>query len=576
MPPDDKAEDTQDILAAAKIGNLQAVKAFAERDGFEINKTFGVGFPRTASSFACEHGNHNVVEYLFQRGAEAKRENDEPTVVMTPILWAAEGGHVEVVHLLDKIVDSNCRSDDSGRTPLLVAAEKGHVKVVRMLIEHSDKNQNSTDSSGRTPLSIAAGHNHPSVVGCLLANADVVPDLCDNEGRTPLYFAAQAGHMSVGKLLASVAPATLNKTDYEGRTPLMAAAAEGRLEMVKWLLGQARVSPVSQDDNGWTALLHAIHWKSTRVVRLLMHHDNIAMHILTHQLRTVALTAIHSFPVQKLRWMAHITSQSRDYATTLLSAGYDINTRNEDGITPLQAAVRGLHYEVIVFLLGQNASMKGIMKHEWKDILRRESHFPEDAGLGILVRKSSVPEGLLSMSRDLADERDGDAGLMYAIHITFVCLLLKLESLVKDASLWDDFYKVLFDCTIVPLSSFELSTKSSAAGELRTFEHILADQRRVVVSMSFVLPHEEDSSQEKPYTRQKHNIRIAWSNPISATVPSLYLSTLPYGWTPDTEFELFEQFICKMEEAWAYTCRQAKSQLAEIVSNIVLCYMNST
>ena len=54
----------------------------------------------------------------------------------TPLLIAAQNGHLEVVRFL---VESGAKKDqctiDDGSTPLRVAAQKGHLEVVRFLAE---------------------------------------------------------------------------------------------------------------------------------------------------------------------------------------------------------------------------------------------------------------------------------------------------------------------------------------------------------------------------------------------------------------------------------------------------------
>ena len=51
----------------------------------------------------------------------------------TPILWAAENGHADVVGLLMELGADIQKEDNYGRTPLHSAAANGRVEVVRRL-----------------------------------------------------------------------------------------------------------------------------------------------------------------------------------------------------------------------------------------------------------------------------------------------------------------------------------------------------------------------------------------------------------------------------------------------------------
>ena len=75
----------------------------------------------------------------------------------TPLFWAAENGHEEVVRILLERRDIDIEAaDELGRTALCVAAQNGHARVVRTLVEGS-ANLNTPDNMyGRTPLSWAA------------------------------------------------------------------------------------------------------------------------------------------------------------------------------------------------------------------------------------------------------------------------------------------------------------------------------------------------------------------------------------------------------------------------------------
>ena len=66
------------------------------------------------------------------------------------------------------------RPDLTGMTPLLIAAENGHVRVCRMLVEHHGCCPNTAANNGFTPVFTASQFGHLEVVKLL---AELVADL---------------------------------------------------------------------------------------------------------------------------------------------------------------------------------------------------------------------------------------------------------------------------------------------------------------------------------------------------------------------------------------------------------------
>ncbi|RYP39319.1 hypothetical protein DL768_010725 [Monosporascus sp. mg162] len=117
----------------------------------------------------------------------------------TPLSWAAEEGHREIVQLLlDKGAEIDAKDND-GRTPLWWAARNGHKEIVLLLLEKGAE----IDAKGnisRTPLSWAAGKGHKEIVQLLLDKGAEI-DSKNINGWTPLSWAAANGHKEIVQLL---------------------------------------------------------------------------------------------------------------------------------------------------------------------------------------------------------------------------------------------------------------------------------------------------------------------------------------------------------------------------------------
>ena len=80
----------------------------------------------------------------------------------------AKSGDVNTVKGLVRCSNDSCTTDDHYRdTPLICAAEKGHVEVVRLLLEGGGNIDGDADF-GYTALHLAAGYGHQHVCRLLM------------------------------------------------------------------------------------------------------------------------------------------------------------------------------------------------------------------------------------------------------------------------------------------------------------------------------------------------------------------------------------------------------------------------
>ena len=78
--------------------------------------------------------------------------------------------------------------DNEGKTPLMLAAQRGHLEVVKLLLQTEKVDLDGKDSEGKTPLIWACEKGKLEVVELLLKTGKVDPDRKDYGGRTPLMW----------------------------------------------------------------------------------------------------------------------------------------------------------------------------------------------------------------------------------------------------------------------------------------------------------------------------------------------------------------------------------------------------
>ena len=141
-------------------------------------------------------------------GADVNK--DKTSYGDTPLMFASEEGHEEVVQVLLQARDHVDDEDSEGYTVLMVAASCGHNEVVRILLQ-SGANINKTDGEKQSALHYASYDGQLETLRALLeAGAD--KDLKDVMGQIPLIWARQEGHKEVVALLLSYrAPSAASK-----------------------------------------------------------------------------------------------------------------------------------------------------------------------------------------------------------------------------------------------------------------------------------------------------------------------------------------------------------------------------
>jgi hypothetical protein len=176
------------VWRAAKAGNLATVQRLVADDPGLLDATNGFDNV-TPLMFAAQGGHVGVVRWLLDKGAAL----DERGSAGRTALWdACCGGRTPVVRLLLERGADPTTAQPSGSTALAAASSKGHLEVVRLLLGHpsAEATINHRDFLGRTALWDACDMGRKGIVRTLLeGGAD--PRIADNKGITPMAIAKE-------------------------------------------------------------------------------------------------------------------------------------------------------------------------------------------------------------------------------------------------------------------------------------------------------------------------------------------------------------------------------------------------
>jgi ankyrin repeat protein len=157
----------------------------------------------------------------------------------SPLLWAAGGGHLDIVHYLiaDCHCDPNVRQRGkrafSGRTPLHWAARKGHLEVVQYLVDTCRVDLEAATADGTTAFCWAAWQAHMPIMQFLQQAGSCVKIRNVYGCNAALWCAQGEGDATTMEWLLSVGcPVDVVNTNCHG--VLHKASQRGRRDICEW------------------------------------------------------------------------------------------------------------------------------------------------------------------------------------------------------------------------------------------------------------------------------------------------------------------------------------------------------
>jgi ankyrin repeat protein len=232
-------------------------------------------------------------------------------------------------------------------SPLHTAAEHDFNRVAEWLIITCSQDVNVSHNLW-TPLNIASRKGRFRVAQVLLAHhADA--SASDDDGWAPLHFASWYGHPMVARVLVEHGADVNLKTSF-GQTPLLLLLqSDGNLEIAQILLEHGADLNAGSIDMMDFGDVYGDRDEDSLYVALKLGHPGLAQLLLKH-----GADPNRDVGGQTLLHISSKRGHSR-VARELLKLDVDINSRDNQGRTPLQVALQEGKSEVAELLLEHGA-----------------------------------------------------------------------------------------------------------------------------------------------------------------------------------------------------------------------------
>lgn len=229
------------------------------------------------------NGNQDSVIRLIKAGADVNAKNDYSQE--TPLIYAAQQGHLDVVKILlhnGADPDVNPRNDEGA---LIRAVAMGHLNIAEEIVRYGG-NVNQRGILSKTALHYAVAFGYYYIADMLIYyGADI--NATARYNVTPLMLSITAGYPAISELLIRK-EAKLNITDSDGYSALMLASKYGLHKLAGLMVKQgAKINLISQKNN--TALTLAIQFNQVAVADTLISNGADVNHKINEQLTPLTL-----------------------------------------------------------------------------------------------------------------------------------------------------------------------------------------------------------------------------------------------------------------------------------------------
>ncbi len=363
--PDSPNEDGQTaLMLVARGNNVEAAEALI-RHGANVN-AHETRKGQTALMWATAQSQPAIVKTLLEHGAEVDarstahewqrrvtaepRMKNMPSGGFTPLLYAARQGCLECARLLIGAGAKVDLEDPDGITPLLSSLLNAHFDTARYLLE-AGANPNKWDWWGRTPLYAAVDYNTLPHGG---RPDHLSLDETTSFGMVEVLVAAGANVNAQLKLFPPY------------RSLRMDRGADGILDI------------------GTTPLLRAARGSDLAAMKLLIEHGALVdLPQVGGVTPLMAASGVGASPIDT-RGKFRTAPEALAAAELLIEAGADVNAQDQRGRSALHGAASLGYTDLVTYLAAHGASL---------DAKDEDGVTPLDAAMGKMRGRGRNPTG---------------------------------------------------------------------------------------------------------------------------------------------------------------------------------------
>jgi ankyrin repeat protein len=255
---------------------------------------------------------------------------------------------------LERAIKKGANPDARGEskaTALMVASERGHGNIVRALLRAGAR-ADATREGGIAAIHVACATGQLDIIKELLA-AGVTVNTATEKGMTPIIAAGMSGKIEVIRFLAE-AGADRNAVDTGGVGLLMTSAQGGCVECMEFVrTPQSNFNALTA--RNFNVLDHALASRKWPAIQYVLDAGGT----LSEAGRKTAMFKVIATPVDQL---SRETAAEAKLIRAIVAAGAALEGINEDGLTPLLAAVKMGHVDAVEALLDGKANIAAVDK----------------------------------------------------------------------------------------------------------------------------------------------------------------------------------------------------------------------
>lgn len=348
---------TTALIYASQKGHLEVVK-YLISNKVNVNEVDSIGNSSLIHAMNEGKGNIEIARILIENHADVNvRGADGKTALMNALFYP------EILKLLiEKKADVNARVQHKNKynnyhydyTALLLALNYGKEDAAKLLIENGAKIEDKTEE-GYTTLMAASSEGCLDIVKMIInegPNVNAQVEKGYSKGKTALMYASAKGHSEIAKLLIEN-KADVNAKDENGKTALMFASEKNHLKIIKFLIkNKASINDIEKSDSstvlsyGYSALMYAAKEGHIQVVKFLIENGaDVNAKVERDYLKGYTPLMLAS----KL-----------EIVQLLINAKADINSKSENGMTPLMDASQSGYLEIAKLLLKRGANVNDL------------------------------------------------------------------------------------------------------------------------------------------------------------------------------------------------------------------------